>query len=82
MDLISLKCQLKILKKAAIIASAEVFRQGFLGMYNDAWDARIIGPDNKIYEILRNGEWLVDFETGEIKESDLEKIALKTKESA
>lgn len=45
-------------------------RIGFAGMNHDIYNARIVGPAGagEPYEIIRDGSWLIDFETGE-KES-------------
>jgi len=52
---------------------------GFASGYFDVHNARIIDPENKSHQILRESSWLVDFETGE-KLSDLEKKTLSEKQ--
>ncbi len=62
------------IEKAALIAAGEVARAGFSSMYNDAWNATVLGPKDEKYEILKDGDWLIDFKTGK-KISELEEKA-------
>lgn len=64
--------QAKSIEQAALIVAEQVDRVGEMSMYNCAWNATVIGPKNKKYEILREGAWLINLKTGK-RISDLEK---------
>ena len=62
----------KTIEKAAIKAAEDLEKTNFIIRYKEIWYAKILNPDGKDYEILKNGEWLINTKTGK-KLSDLEK---------
>lgn len=65
------------LEEAAKKAVPELLREGFLSDLHDIWNATVIstekGPEQH-YEILKNGGWLIDFETGKLSKSLEDKV--------
>jgi len=62
----------KTIEKAAIKAAKELEKTNFIVGYKEVWYVKIINTDGKDYEILKNGEWLINTQTGK-KLSGLEK---------
>ncbi len=67
------------LENAIVKAVVKLCTIGFAAKYSDVYSARIIDPENKSHEVLREFSWLVDFETG-TRLSDLEKKSLGEKQ--
>ena len=59
-----------IIEEAALKAVEDLSKRKSI-RYEHIWNAKLINNKREVYEILREGSWLVDFETGK-RLSDLE----------
>ncbi|MFA5175798.1 MAG: hypothetical protein WC413_00870 [Candidatus Nanoarchaeia archaeon] len=50
--------------EATKLVLPELVEIGMMSGYNDIWDAKISGPNNEVLEILKEGGWLIDLESG------------------
>ena len=58
------------IKKAAVKGAQELEKAEFMIGYKEVWNATIKQPEGskgEDYEILREGRWLIDTKTGELK---------------
>jgi len=62
----------KTIEEAAVKAVGELEEAKFVIGYKEVWGAKIKNPEGEDYEILREGEWLIDTKTGK-KINSLEK---------
>lgn len=65
------------IEKAAVKAAQELEKVEFVVGYKVVWNAKIKNPKDpkgKFYEILREGEWLIDIKTGKQLDSLEERL--------
>jgi hypothetical protein len=55
----------KTIEKAAVEAVEKLEEDKFVIGYKEVWNAKIINPKGENYEILKDGKWLINRETGD-----------------